>query len=78
MQFGLTLRSDIDRKLAWGLAGVFAVGLTTMLGGCDTAEVRQVQQACANAPDVSKCEDAEYARRAAAERARFNYGREYP
>ncbi len=62
----------------WAAAAAVAI-VVPFLAGCQpTALVKEVQQACANAPDRQACEDAEYERRAAAERAQFNRGRVYP
>jgi hypothetical protein len=70
---------DIRYRTAFGLAAVLgAMTLTVVLASCNTEEDREVRATCANAPDVQKCEDAEYNRRAAADWARFNAGREYP
>ncbi len=67
-----------DRTRTWSWAASLAVvALTALLSGCESPVTREVQQACANAPDREACEDAEYNRRAAEERARFNYGRHY-
>lgn len=69
---------DIRYRTAFGLAAATgAAALTMLLASCDDRLAREVHAACANAPDVSKCEDDEYNRRAAAERAQFNAGRHY-
>ena len=73
----MTLLAEIDRRRFWGYAALFgAVALTALLAGCETPLVREVKEACANAPDRQACEDAEYARRYAIERQRLHH--DYP
>jgi hypothetical protein len=45
------------------------VTLGPLVAGCDNDFTRGVQQKCANAPDVKACEDAEYQRLYAIEKA---------
>ncbi len=55
--------------MAVALRGIAGIGLLTLLCGCTPPLVEQIHKTCANAPDVSACEDAEYAKAYAAERA---------
>lgn len=68
----------MKRYYSLSCAALAGAAMVMILAGCEDRVTREVRAACANAPNVSKCQDAEFNRRAAADWADFNRGRVYP
>ena len=65
------MRADRIKPASGGLL-LAAIIATTILAGCeDLPFVQAVHKDCANAPDVTACENADYARRYKIERERL-------